>query len=95
MAGPLIRSAVASFKGTAPSRHSISTRFLTACPGLNLTVKCSPTMTFSPVLGFRAGRGIRFCTSKTPKLRSSTRPSVARKLMMASRIFWTITAVSS
>ena len=79
----------------AANLRSIATRSSTACPGLNVTVNRSPTMTFSPVRGLRACRGFRYLTSKTPKLRSSTRPSAARTLMMASRVFWTIALVSS
>ena len=47
-------------------------------PGLNVTTFFDGTYTLSPVRGLRAFRGARCLTSKTPKLRSSIRPSETR-----------------
>jgi phosphate transport system substrate-binding protein len=58
-------------------------------PAQNLTALRSPTMTVSPVLGFRAFLAFRVRTWKTPKSRSSRLPSVARASMMASSRSWT------
>ena len=49
-----------------------------------MTVHRLGTMTFSPVRGLRAWRAFRHRTSKTPKLRSSTRPSLTSVFTMAS-----------
>jgi hypothetical protein len=61
-----------------PSRRSLLDSWIrccATCPGLNVTTDFSGTKTLSLVLGLRALRGARRLTSKTPKLRSPTRPS--------------------
>src|ERR1017187_6034706 len=54
-------------------------------PGLNVTTFLAGTITFSPVRGLRAFLGFRCLTSKTPKLRSSIRPSLSNVLMIPSK----------
>ena len=64
-------------------------------PGLKVTTRFWGTGTRSPVLGLRAIRGARRLTLKTPKLRSSIRPSVANASMMALKVRYTTSLVSS
>src|SRR5262249_4269970 len=67
-----------------PTRASLSG------PGLEVTPSLAGTSTCSPVRGLRALLGFRFLTSKTPKLRSSIRPSCTSVSVMPSKTRWTI-----
>ena len=80
--GPLLSSS-ASESSSNSGRFSgfiFRTSSSISLPGLNVTTFFDGTYTLSPVRGFRALRGARCLTSKTPKFRSSIRPSEHQRL---------------